>query len=161
MNQIGDNDLELHARGLADTGTSLGTAGESQLLGIQSLMQSMGPQAIDLVQALLTQLQGQTQVPLVRLPQSQPGASAETALTPGTINDQLIVSITGRHKGVIDAFALERGRQAYDKALAEGITPEEAENIGEAAREEARLIIIQSIVENEAKSGTPRVKKTT
>ena len=56
MNQIGDNDLELHARGLADTGTLLGTAGESQLTGIQSLMQSMGPQAIDLVQALLTQL---------------------------------------------------------------------------------------------------------
>jgi len=31
MNQTGDNDLELHARGLAYTGTSIGTAGESQL----------------------------------------------------------------------------------------------------------------------------------
>ena len=123
MNQTGDNDLELHARGLADTGTSLGTAGESQLLGIQSLMQSMGPQAITMVQALLTQLQSQNQVPQVPLPQIQSGASAETAPTPGTINDQLIADITGRHKGTIDAFALDRGRQAYDHALAEGATP--------------------------------------
>ena len=62
MNQTGENDLELHARGLADTGTSIGTAGESQLLGIKSLMQLMGPQAITQVQALLTQLQSQIQV---------------------------------------------------------------------------------------------------
>ena len=157
MNQTGDNDLELHARGLADTGTSLGTAGESQLLGIQALMQSMGPQAINLVQALLTQFQSQNSVAQVPLPHIQSGASAETAPTPGAINDQLIGDITGRHKGVIDAFALERGRQAYDKALVEGVTPEEAEHIGEAAREEARLTIIQSIAESEANPGTPPV----
>ncbi len=69
MNQTDDNDLEFHARGLADTGTSLGTAGESQLRGIQSLMQSMGPQAINLVQALLTQFQSQNPVAQVPLPQ--------------------------------------------------------------------------------------------
>ncbi len=67
----------------------------------------------------------------------------------------MITDITGRHKGVIDAFALERGRQSYDNALAEGVTPEEAEHIGEAAREEARLTIIQSIAESEANPGTP------
>ncbi len=157
MNQTGENDHELHARGLADTGTSIGTAGESQLRGIQSLMQSMGPQAITQVQALMTQLQSQIQVAQIPLPQSQSGASAETALTPGTINDQLIASITGRHKGAIDAFAHDMGKQAYDKALAEGVTPGEAENIGEAARVEARLLIIRSIVETEATSETPQV----
>ncbi len=46
------------------------------------------------------------------------------------------------------------GKQAYDKALAEGETPGEAEKIGETAREEARLTIIRTIVETEANSET-------
>ena len=44
--------------------------------------------------------------------------------------------------------------QAYQKAIAEGHTPDEAESIGAAAREEARLAITRSIVAAEANSGT-------
>ncbi len=48
------------------------------------------------------------------------------------------------------------GQQAYEKALAEGETPGEAEKIGETAREEARLTIIRSIAAKEASPETPQ-----
>ena len=156
-NKTGENDHELHARGPADTGTSTDTAGESQLRGIQSLMQLMGPQALTQVHALLTQLQSQNQQAQVPLPLIQSGVPAETALTPEAINDQLIARITGQHQVAIDAFAHDRGQLAYNTAMAEGLTSEEAENSGKTAREEARLFIIRSIAAAEANPVNPQV----
>ncbi len=117
-------------------------------------MQLMGPQALTQVHALMSQLQSQNQQAQVPLPQSQSGVPAETALTPDAIDDQLISRITGKHQVAIDAFAHDSGQQAYNKAIAEGLTSEEAETIGKAAREEARLTIIRSIAETEANSET-------
>ncbi len=61
MNHDGGHDQERHPLDIVDTGTSAGTAGESQLQGIQTLMQVMGPQALTQVHELLTLLQSQNQ----------------------------------------------------------------------------------------------------
>ncbi len=69
----------------------------------------------------------------------------------------MIARITGQHQVAIDAFAHDRGKLAYNTAIAEGLTSEEAETIEKTAREEARLFIIRSIVVTEANPETPRV----
>jgi hypothetical protein len=83
--------------------------------------------------------------------------SAATATTPEVIDDQLITRITGQHQVAIEAFAHDRGKLAYNTAIAEGLTSEEAENSGKAAREAARLFIIRSIAAADANPVNPQV----